>query len=215
MLISDKLWHSLWPPYWLEAENSIPGPANNVILASWLGFDENGENSAVRKGTFMRKNVILVRRSTVDLRSMSFSWLEAGKLLRYIDKSIRSELCNWSKSLTNFSFCSAKKNEINGSAKETSHCTLISETKSDDQKVRIKLRVVPLHLSRWIYLRLLKCRPCGGKLGDTDWYIGLSTGYTTTWAELGYIYSVKLSTRYVTQLCPMEQRRPLAARSQA
>lgn len=42
----------------------------------------------------MRKNVILVRRSTVDLRSMSFSWLEAGKLLRYIDKSIRSELCN-------------------------------------------------------------------------------------------------------------------------
>ena len=46
-----------------------------------------------------------VRRSTVDLRSMSFSCDEAGKLLRYIDRSIRSELCSWSSSLTNFSFC--------------------------------------------------------------------------------------------------------------
>ena len=56
--------------------------------------------------TFMRKNVIEVSRSTVDLRSMSFSWDEAGKLFRYIDRSIRSELCSWSNSLTNFSFCS-------------------------------------------------------------------------------------------------------------
>ena len=54
----------------------------------------------------MRKNVIEVSRSTVDLRSMSFSWDEAGKLFRYIDRSIRSELCSWSNSLTNFSFCS-------------------------------------------------------------------------------------------------------------
>lgn len=62
--------------------------------------------------TFMRKNVILVRRSTVDLRSISFSLLDAGKLLRYIDKSIRNELCNWSRSLTNFSFYIDKKRKV-------------------------------------------------------------------------------------------------------
>lgn len=55
--------------------------------------------------TFIRKNVILVNRSTVDFKSISFSGLDAGKLFRYIDRSIRSELCNWSNSLTNFSFC--------------------------------------------------------------------------------------------------------------
>ena len=54
--------------------------------------------------TFMRKNVMLVRRSTVDLRSCSFSGDEAGKLFRYMLRSIRSELCSWSSSLTNFSF---------------------------------------------------------------------------------------------------------------
>lgn len=54
--------------------------------------------------TFIRKNVMEVRRSTVDLRSMSFSLLEAGKLFRYIERSIRRELCSWSRSFTNFSF---------------------------------------------------------------------------------------------------------------
>ena len=54
--------------------------------------------------TFMRKNVMDVSRSTVDLRSINFSWDEAGKLLRYMDKSMRRELCNWSSNLTNFSF---------------------------------------------------------------------------------------------------------------
>lgn len=42
--------------------------------------------------TFILKNVILVSKSTVDLRSMSFSALEAGKLFLYMDRSIRSEL---------------------------------------------------------------------------------------------------------------------------
>lgn len=55
------------------------------------------------KIAFMRKKVMEVRRSTVDLRSISFSLLEAGKLLRYIDRSMRNELCNWSSSFTNFS----------------------------------------------------------------------------------------------------------------
>lgn len=44
--------------------------------------------------TFIRKNVILVNRSTVDLRSINFSWLDAGKLFLYMDKSILSELCS-------------------------------------------------------------------------------------------------------------------------
>lgn len=52
----------------------------------------------------MRKNVMLVNKSTVDFRSISFSGLDAGKLFLYIDKSILSELCNWSSNLTNFSF---------------------------------------------------------------------------------------------------------------
>lgn len=46
-----------------------------------------------------------MRRSTVDLRSCSFSLELAGKLLRYMDRSMRSELCSWSSNLTNFSFC--------------------------------------------------------------------------------------------------------------
>lgn len=54
-----------------------------------------------------------VRRSTVDLRSISFSCDDAGKLLRYMERSIRSELCNWSSSLTNFSFCQNAKKEKN------------------------------------------------------------------------------------------------------
>ena len=54
--------------------------------------------------TFMRKNVILVRRSTVAFKSCSFSGDEAGKLFRYMERSIRSELCSVSKSLMNFSF---------------------------------------------------------------------------------------------------------------
>lgn len=48
---------------------------------------------------------MLVNKSTVDLRSISFSWLDAGKLFLYMDKSILRELCSWSSSLTNFSFC--------------------------------------------------------------------------------------------------------------
>lgn len=52
---------------------------------------------------FIRKKVMEVRRSTVDLRSINFSLLEAGKLLRYMERSMRKELCNWSSSLTNFS----------------------------------------------------------------------------------------------------------------
>lgn len=66
-------------------------------------------NVSLLSFTFMRKNVIEVSRSTVDLRSINFSWDEAGKLFRYIDKSILRELCNWSKSLTNFSFCNNNK----------------------------------------------------------------------------------------------------------
>ena len=53
----------------------------------------------------MRKNVMLVSRSTVALRSWSFSELDAGKLLRYMDRSMRRELCRVSSSLMNLSFC--------------------------------------------------------------------------------------------------------------
>lgn len=66
-------------------------------------------NKLELKLTFIRKNVILVKRSTVDLRSISFSWLEAGKLFRYIDRSILSELCSWSSNLTNFSFYKSQR----------------------------------------------------------------------------------------------------------
>ena len=54
--------------------------------------------------TFMRKNVILVRRSTVAFKSCSFSGDDAGKLFRYMERSILSELCSVSKSLINSSF---------------------------------------------------------------------------------------------------------------
>ncbi len=61
-----------------------------------------------RTPTFIRKNVMLVRRSTVALRSWSFSELDAGKLLRYMDRSIRRELCRVSRSLMNLSFCESR-----------------------------------------------------------------------------------------------------------
>lgn len=52
---------------------------------------------------------MLVSKSTVDFKSKSFSWLEAGKLFRYMDKSILRELWSWSRSLTNFSFYNCEK----------------------------------------------------------------------------------------------------------
>ena len=52
----------------------------------------------------MRKNVILVRRSTVAFRSCNFSGDDAGKLFLYMERSILSELCSVSRSLINFSF---------------------------------------------------------------------------------------------------------------
>ena len=59
--------------------------------------------------TFMRKNVILVRRSTVALRSCNFSLELAGKLFLYMDKSSLKELCNVSNKWMNLSFCKDKK----------------------------------------------------------------------------------------------------------
>ena len=58
----------------------------------------------------MRKNVILVRRSTVALRSCNLSEELAGKLFRYMDKSSLKELCNVSNKWMNLSFCNEKKN---------------------------------------------------------------------------------------------------------
>ena len=55
--------------------------------------------------TFILKKVMEVRRSTVAFRSCSFSGSLAGKLLRYMDRSIRRELCSVSSSLINLSFC--------------------------------------------------------------------------------------------------------------
>ena len=57
----------------------------------------------------MRKNVILVRRSTVALRSCNFSLELAGKLFLYMDKSSLKELCNVSNKWMNLSFCKDKK----------------------------------------------------------------------------------------------------------
>lgn len=57
-----------------------------------LTYAGNDDDDLLWCITFMRKNVIEVSRSTVDFRSINFSWEEAGKLLRYMDKSIRSEL---------------------------------------------------------------------------------------------------------------------------
>lgn len=75
--------------------------------------------------TFIRKNVIEVNRSTVDFKSCIRSTLDEGKLFygreekpyvnikrslskkiptRYMDKSIRIELCNWSSNFINLSF---------------------------------------------------------------------------------------------------------------
>ena len=51
----------------------------------------------------MRKNVMLVSKSTVALRSCSFSGMEAWKLLRYMEMSMRSELCSVSSSRMNLS----------------------------------------------------------------------------------------------------------------
>ena len=54
--------------------------------------------------TFIRKNVILVRRSTVAFKSCNFSGDAEGKLFLNMERSILSELCKVSKSLINFSF---------------------------------------------------------------------------------------------------------------
>lgn len=45
-----------------------------------------------KDGTFMRKNVMLVNRSTVDFRSCNFSGLEAGKLFCEIEDSVNGIL---------------------------------------------------------------------------------------------------------------------------
>ena len=46
-----------------------------------------------------------VSRSTVAFRSCSFSGLDAGKLFRYIERSILRELCRVSSSFMKRSFC--------------------------------------------------------------------------------------------------------------
>ncbi len=56
-----------------------------------------------------------MRRSTVDLRSWRRVASLAGNVFRYTDRSIRSELCSWSSSFTNFSFY---KRRIKGVSRE-------------------------------------------------------------------------------------------------
>jgi hypothetical protein len=64
---------------------------------------------------------MLVNKSTMHFKSSSLSEHEAGKIVRYEDRSIRKELCSWSKSLTNFSFCKFKK-KINLFYPQNYHC---------------------------------------------------------------------------------------------
>lgn len=124
------------------------------------GSPLEGQGEWGPSNTFIRKKVMLVSKSTVDLRSCSLSGLLAGKLFcqrgrnkqsctqkshrdkwrgrkqppvvsdrtrqvgklrrssnltRYMDRSIRSELCSWSRSLTNRSFCGEMpQSQVNG-----------------------------------------------------------------------------------------------------
>lgn len=141
--------------------------------------------------TFILKKVMLVRRSTVDFRSCRRSLLLAGKLFcstiytsqlehnikelrtasdqlwapvwltRYMDRSMRKELCSWSKSLTNLSFCWKRKHSSERNEEESKTFKKICFTGVITTFV---FNLIPVHIStqlftktEWINQSISKC----------------------------------------------------------